>query len=155
MPRMFLTVIAALIALPAWAQSPDFDIRTHPEHGPYITGPDDLPVYGFITRGRGGDGLAPVDSCNERCRTDWPLVAPPGDMPDLAPGLSADLLTVVQHEGQPVVYYNSWALFNFARDTAQGEPNGHAIHSYGGWWALVRPDGSLIRTGVMPGANDD
>jgi predicted lipoprotein with Yx(FWY)xxD motif len=143
-----------LAALPALAAADEFTVAMHSDHGPYLVGPNGMPVYAMITDGRGGDNLAPINSCKQRCQTDWPFVEVPDGEPVAGTGVSQELLSVLESEGRGIAYYDSWALFYFAQEDGFGEPDGHGVHTYGGWWALVRPDGSAIRTGVMPGAND-
>ena len=50
--------------------------------------------------------------------------------------------------------YADQPLFQFHRDILGEAPEGQGIFSYGGWWALVRPDGSLVRSSTMPEHGD-
>ncbi len=154
--RLVMAALAsALLTSPALAQSDDsgFTTRMHPEHGRYIVDPDGRPVYAMITQGEGTDGLSPLRSCKQRCLTDWPFVTA-DDTPAAGPELNREMFDRVSWEGQDVLHYNGWTLFHFAMEDGDEIPDGHAISTYGGWWALMRPDGEPIRTGVMPGANE-
>ncbi|MEY8839648.1 hypothetical protein AB9K41_11535 [Cribrihabitans sp. XS_ASV171] len=145
----------AFLSSPALAQSNDsgFGTRVHPDHGRYIVDPQGRPVYAMITEGEGTDGLSPLRSCKQRCLTDWPFVTA-ADTPKAGARLDQALFDLVSWEGQDVVHYNGWTLFHFAMEDGDDIPDGHAISTYGGWWALVTPEGDPIRTGVMPGANE-
>lgn len=144
----------AMPALSAEHEVAQFSVAEHEEVGAYLVGPNDQPVYGFISlTGKGTDGLPPLESCGEGCREDWPLVTVT-ETPKGGPGLDATLFETVPDGDVLVAVYNAWPLFYFAQEDGVGAPDGHAVHTYGGWWALVRPDGTLLRTGIMPGAND-
>lgn len=152
--RLALALIVLLLAsLPAAAQQdgpPLLDIAVSDENGPYLVSRD-RPVYAFLTQGvRGGDGQPPLVSCKERCLTDWPLVTVPDREVPVAESLSERLVAVLEWEGKLVLHYNSYPLFYYAGDAPGGPPNGHAIHTYGGWWALVDANGEPISSGIVP-----
>jgi len=162
MPCPIRTAVAGLAAVilapPALAQEASaFELASHGEYGLYLTDPAGRPVYAFISeRGTATDGLPSLESCGESCREDWPPVTV-SDTPTGAQSLRADLFGRVSDEvAGEVATYNSWPLFYYAHEDLDTEgPDGHAISTYGGWWALIAPDGEPIRTGVMPGANVD
>jgi hypothetical protein len=45
-------------------------------------------------------------------------------------------------------------MFHYHRDEPGAEPQGQEIHEWGGWWYLVRPDGTPIETGIAPEVPD-
>lgn len=118
-------------------------------HGPHIVGPSGRPLYAFVTDVRAGDDLPALESCKQRCRRDWPPVAI-ADNPEAGEGIDESLISVVATDDLRVLSYNGYPLFYYHEDTGPGEPSGHAIHTYGGWWYLVAPDGEPIVTGILP-----
>jgi predicted lipoprotein with Yx(FWY)xxD motif len=137
---------------PAWAQeAPALSIAETPALGQYLVGPDGRPVYAFVTEEvRGGNDLAPLTACIERCLEDWPLVTLEATDFVVAEGVDPGLAESLEWEGHLVLVYASRELFYYARDAAGEAPEGQELHEWGGWWYLLRPDGSLIRTGVAP-----
>ncbi len=115
------------------------------EYGAYVVGPDGLPVYAFLTSvAMGGDGEDPLDSCNaEACRQHWRLVTVDGEVR----GWTRIWWKPV--DGETLLLYGGHPLFQFYRDAPGEPPQGQAIYSYGGYWALVTPVGGTIRTGPM------
>ena len=93
---------------------------------------------------------APLLSCQERCLEDWPLVTVAGDTVPISDAVSRFLVDTIDWKGENVVVYASNALFYYFRDEPGGEPLGQEVHTWGGWWYLVRPDGELIETGIAP-----
>jgi hypothetical protein len=140
------------MAVPASAQENlALSIAETSEFGRYLVGPDGRPVYAFVTEDvRGGNDLAPRTACIERCLEDWPLVTL--EAPDfvVAEGVDPRLAESLEWEGDLVLVYASRELFYYGRDAEGEAPEGQEQHEWGGWWYLMRPDGSLIRTGVAP-----
>ncbi len=141
--------LTAGLAAAANAQQTTLSIAESGEYGPYVVGPGGAPVYMFLTDAVGGDHLPPLESCDQKCREDWPVVTAEGGLAVTDP-LKADLATTVDWNGQTVAIYNSEPLFRFARDEPGTEPEGHGIHSYGGWWYLVGPDGEALPSSTPP-----
>lgn len=148
--------LAAAILLtmtaPTWAQeAPALSIAETEEYGRYLVGPDGRPVYAFVTQEvRGGNDITPLDACIERCLDDWPLVtlSAPGFF--VAEGIDPELADTVEWKDELVLVYATRALFYYFRDAAGEAPQGQELHEWGGWWYLMRPDGSLVQTGVAP-----
>lgn len=150
---MAVGLICAAGASPAQDRSaPTLSIGESEEHGPIIVGPEGRAVYTFITGGEGGDNQVPLESCNDPCLERWPLLTVEGDV-TVGEGLDPDLAATLEWEDSRVAVYDSRALFLFFRDEPGAEPEGHAISSFGGFWALIAPSGDAIRTGIMPGAD--
>jgi predicted lipoprotein with Yx(FWY)xxD motif len=154
--RFALAAAAALLAQAAVAQeAPVLSIAETEEYGRYLVGPDGRPVYAFVTEDvRGGSEITPIAACIETCLEDWPRVTL--DAPDfaVAEGVDPVLAEPLEWDGELVLVYNSRAMFSFHRDARGAPPQGQALHDWGGWWYLVRPDGRLIRTGVAPDPGD-
>ncbi|WP_131802545.1 hypothetical protein [Yoonia litorea] len=141
-----ITLAATLCASTALAtDGTSLQVAISDEHGPYVEAGNGLPVYMFDTRIGAGDGQTPLDSCNARCLGEWPLVTVDGDLV-VDDEMDSQLAATVMWEGEEVAIYNSNALFYFYRDTAEGEPIGHGIRSFGGRWYLIAPDGTAIST---------
>jgi predicted lipoprotein with Yx(FWY)xxD motif len=147
-----LLALALTTALPLAAEeAPILSIAETEAYGRYLVGPDERPVYAFVTEEvRGGNDIAPLSACIERCLEDWPLVTLETAEFPVAEGVDPELASFVEWEGKRVLVYDSRAMFNFHRDAPGASPQGQELHDWGGWWYLVRPDGSLIRTGVAP-----
>ena len=150
--RRFATALTLIaLAAPAAAQDdPILEVAVSDDYGEYIVARD-RPVYAFVTTGvRGGDDITPLLSCTGRCLEDWPLVTSPADEVPISDEVSRYLVETIDWQGQNVVIYASNALFHYFRDEPGQEPLGQEVHTWGGWWYLVRPDGTLIVTGVGP-----
>lgn len=142
-------VCAALSTQTAWAQEPFLSVAVSDEYGQYIVGPANRPVYAFVTERRAGDDLAALESCNKPCRERWPPAFTAPDFP-VADPLDPELTTTLKDQAGDVAVYNGEPLFYFVMDEAGAEPVGQGIHSFGGWWYLMSPDGAYIDTGITP-----
>ncbi|HBS98416.1 hypothetical protein ACFSDD_20165 [Salipiger marinus] len=149
-----LTGLLALTALPALAQpTPALSLASSEADGTHLVGPDGRPVYAMLTKGSGGDDEDPLASCGASCLQDWPLLVTEGE-PSFGEGIEAALVDTKPWRGVNVLTYADQPLFQFHRDILGEAPEGQGIFSYGGWWALVRPDGSLVRSSTMPEHGD-
>ncbi len=140
---IFAIAVSAAGASAAAAQDLTLSIEESADYGQYITGPEGAPVYMF-TMDTQGNGEQPSISCtSEECLKAWPLVTTDGEV-TVGSGLDEALTGTVDHDGQAVVTYNGWPLYSFARDEADGEPLGQDVHSFGGEWYLLGPQGEKI-----------
>ncbi|MGZ9812665.1 hypothetical protein ACXN5S_19545 [Pseudoroseicyclus sp. H15] len=156
LPFAAAATLAIGAVAPAAAQDegmPDILVAETDELGPYLLGPGGLPVYYFRTTGIGGDDLPPIESCLDPCREEWPLVEV-GDEVTYGTGVDDELIGVRDDGDVRVMTYESRVLFSYAQDEPMQPPQGQAESSYGGWWLLVRPDGSSVMEGVPDGAFD-
>ncbi|SHI84933.1 hypothetical protein [Wenxinia saemankumensis] len=123
------------------------------DYGPIIADGDGRPVYTFETNERAGDGQQPLESCNEVCQVDWPLVPAHGD-PSVSEDLDPALVASLDWQGTEVLVYDSQPLFYFELDAVGESPKGQGNHSYGGWWYLLDPTGAQIDAGIAPDPGD-
>lgn len=154
------TTCAAIAALFGWAgvglaqQQPEtLTLAVSDTYGPYIVGPEGRPVYTMLTKIEAGDDQDPLNSCNEACRDNWPVLSVKDDNIRVGDGLDPDLAATVAWHDMRVPIYADRALFLFHRDSPGKEPEGQGIFSFGGYWALLSPSGEPIRTDAMPEAN--
>ncbi|MGK7752749.1 MULTISPECIES: hypothetical protein [unclassified Roseovarius] len=164
MPRFILVALLASTLAPAALASdapdekePFFSVANDEDIGPYIVGPNGRAVYMFDTQTRGGDGLPPLESCGPRCREAWPpLVVAPVTTKNLSvsDGLDPNLAGSVTDGDKLVASYNGHPLFYFNREGESEGPSGHGIHTHGGWWIALAPNGNAIRTGTIPSETD-
>lgn len=147
--RPFAAAMLLFASAFAATAAPTLSTAVHEEYGVYITGPDGRPVYTFVTSERGGDDLAPLKSCDTPCRLRWPLVFSEDDV-TVDDHLSSDLAGTAEDSEGKVVTYANQPLFYFYDDVPGGAPQGQGIHSFGGWWYLLTPDGAHIDTGITP-----
>ncbi|SFH26485.1 Secreted repeat of unknown function [Palleronia marisminoris] len=140
-----LPVVAAVLsASAAMAQdAATLSVEQSADYGQYIVGPEGKPVYMFTTDTQ-GDGGEPAISCtSEPCLDAWPLVTADGEV-TVGPDLDESLAGTFSYEGQTVVTYNGWPLYTFARDEAGQPPQGQDVHSFGGEWYLLGPEGEKL-----------
>jgi predicted lipoprotein with Yx(FWY)xxD motif len=168
MPRAhFAALLAAALAPSALsAQEPFFSVAQDDAVGSYLVGPGGRPVYIFDTSARGGDFLPPLESCGPRCREAWPPVFVSPDTNLVVPdALDPELTGMVpdderigtasdQDDPRMVASYGGEPLFYYAREDEGPGPSGHGIHTHGGWWIALAPDGAPIITGSIPDSGD-
>ena len=148
--HIFITALCtAAVAASGAAAAPFLSVASSEEYGEYIVGPDGRPVYAFVTEVSGGDDIPALESCHEPCRERWPPVFVDGDF-TVAEPLNPDLAASLRDEAGDVAVYNSEPLFYFAMDRPGEEPEGQSIHSFGGWWYLMTPEGDYIEAGITP-----
>ncbi len=137
-------VATALSSSAAVAQdSLTLSVEQSADYGQYIVGPKGRPVYMFTTDSQ-GDGNEPTISCtSQECLDAWPLVTTEGEV-TVGSKLDEALAGTFSYDGQTVVTYNGWLLYTFARDEAGQPPQGQDVHSFGGEWYLLGPQGEMI-----------
>ena len=147
-----ILALTLAFAAPAEAQAvPALSIASTNDFGPYLVGPDGRPVYAFVTEDvRGGNEITPLLACRNRCLEDWPLATVPEPDFLVAEGIDPFLAEPLEWMGELILVYDTKALFYYFRDEPGAPPQGQEIHEWGGWWYLMRPDGTLIRTGIAP-----
>ena len=149
--RLVPALIACLLPLAAGAQT--LTLMETDDYGTVLAGPEGQPVYVFKTDTRAGDGITPIESCGPNCLVDWPLVEAPDEI-TVGEGLDAELATRISWEGQEVLVYDSQPLYGYVNDADEDQPTGQSVHEHGGWWYLVRADGSAVVDGIAPDPNE-
>lgn len=146
---LVLTLSAALPQMASSQEEPLLSAANSEEHGAYIVGSDNRPVYAFVTTGPAGDGLPPLESCGPSCLHRWPHVTAEDGEVTVGENLDQSLATTVEWEGKTLAVYDSLNLFYFALDTPGEDPAGQGIHTFGGEWFLIAPSGEIIETPEM------
>lgn len=123
------------------------------QHGRYLVGPEGRPLYALLTERRAGDDLDPLESCEETCRDRWPLVVVENGL-EAGDGLDPELLSTREVDNQKVAFVGEQPVFLFHRDHRGGEPQGHGVFSFGGYWALIRPSGEPVLDEAIPEVTD-
>ncbi|AJE49070.1 hypothetical protein [Celeribacter indicus] len=149
-----LLLTAALGAQAVQAQEQDqsrdtLALAATEDQGTYLVGPDGRPVYIMITEHGAGDDLDPLQSCEEQCRVEWPVVTIDDDI-TTGEGVESDLADTVEWRGEQALTYRGQPLFYFYRDSAGEAPEGQGIFSHGGHWALLAPDGTPFEDEIAP-----
>jgi len=111
-------------------------VRSHPDHGEVLVGPDGLTLYMFDqdTQGEGSS------TCSGGCAETWPPLT--ADDPTAGDGVTAELTTFEREDGSTQVAANGWPLYYYATDTEPGDASGQGVGDV--WWVLA-PDGTPIR----------
>ncbi len=123
----------------AVAHHPYTVIVFHTVKGPLLAdGKTDYTLYEFNS------------TCNAVCLTIWPaLTVPAGETPKAGPGVRVMLGTETDADGQTQVTADGFPLYLYSGDHAPGQVNGQAVHSFGGTWQAVRPNGALLPLPVV------
>ncbi|ALG92358.1 MULTISPECIES: COG4315 family predicted lipoprotein [Actibacterium] len=147
---LFAAMAACGTALAAQdAGAPTLTLAASEEFGPYVLGPDGRPVYAMLTELKIGDGQDALQSCEVTCRDNWPVLIVDGDV-TVGDGLDAAMADTLDWRGRKVAQYGDQPLFQFYRDQPGEEPQGQGVFSFGGYWALLTPEGKTLRTDTMP-----
>lgn len=115
-------------------------IRTtsHDPYGEYLVNREEQVLYVFTPDSAG------EPTCYEDCAQAWPPYLSPMDDPLADESLEQDLLgTVERRDGRHQVTWAGWPLYFYAQDRSDA-PTGQDVHSHGGEWYLMGPDGRMI-----------
>ena len=117
-------------------------VRSHPELGEILVGPDGRTLYMFDpdTRGSG------ASSCSGSCAEAWPPLTVDGE-PTQGDGVTAELTTFERDGGETQVAAGGWPLYYYVDDAGPGDANGQGVN--GVWWVLG-PDGTPKRSESTP-----
>lgn len=89
-------------------------------------------------------------TCTGRCAGAWPpLAVVKNARPTAGPGVRRSLLGTVSDPEDPmlrVVTYNGWPLYGYGQDAYAGDANGQGLNVDGGYWYVLRPSGSMVRS---------
>lgn len=115
-------------------------IESNSQYGQYLVDGKGNSLYVFTSDKHG------TSSCSGACARAWPPLTTTSTPEAAAPSLDASKLgTITRRDGTKQVTFNGKPLYRHARDTAANEVRGQGMHSFGGEWALVAPDGSMIK----------
>lgn len=111
--------------------TPTVAVRSHPQYGEVLVGPDGMTLYTF-ERDEAG-----VGSCVRGCARNWPPLVVEGGVLAADP-LSAELATIERSEPERrrQVTYRGRPLYYWSRDEAPGDVKGHGI---GDAWFVATP----------------
>ncbi|MFP4005084.1 MAG: hypothetical protein ACLFV8_15030 [Alphaproteobacteria bacterium] len=114
-------------------------------YGNYVADGGGRSLYMF-TPDKPGKGRQEARSvCYDACAEAWPPVLAK-DLPRVSGKLDKKLLgTTKRKDGSTQVTYGGWPLYYYVGDRGTGQIAGQDIHSFGGGWYLVSPDGSVIK----------
>ncbi len=90
-------------------------------------------------------------TCHDQCAGTWPpLFTASGGTAAVAGGARADLVAADDDQGHRVVTYGGWPLYTYLPDRP-GHATGQAIDLNGGYWYVLRADGTpLVPAGQPP-----
>lgn len=138
--------LAALMlsAVPAFAEdAATVKVSESQEYGKYLTDADGRALYLFTADTQGeGEAKAEV-SCSGECLQAWPPLYTAGE-PQAGDMVDAAKLDTIEHDGKMMVTYSGWPLYYFVKDAGPGQTTGQDVHSYGGEWYLVSPEGEKV-----------
>ncbi|MGH3743681.1 MAG: COG4315 family predicted lipoprotein [Mycobacteriales bacterium] len=85
-------------------------------------------------------------TCTGTCAGTWPpLKTADGKPAHAGPGVQATLLGADPSPGGgTVVTYDRWPLYTYAADINPGDVVGQALDLNGGYWYVMRPDGTPV-----------
>ncbi|WP_404381143.1 hypothetical protein [Caenispirillum salinarum] len=142
-------VLAMPMALPAGAQAQDGSATVTTasseeyEQG-YLATRDGRALYMFTLDQRGQGDSAAVSHCDNACAEAWPPLLSDG-VPEAGAGVRDGLLGTIQRPGGTQVTYAGWPLYRYFRDQSDDfQTHGQALETHGGYWYLLRPDGTVI-----------
>jgi predicted lipoprotein with Yx(FWY)xxD motif len=115
-------------------------VRREAPYGEFLTDQQGRALYLFTP-----DEEARASTCYEACAAAWPPVLtqmqPEAAHPEVKGG---ELGTVRRADGTLQVTYNGWPLYYYVQDAQPGQVTGQDVHSFGGEWYLLSPEGDKI-----------
>jgi predicted lipoprotein with Yx(FWY)xxD motif len=127
-------------AEPAEMNGVQLDVAQQEPYGAYLTDAEGRTLYLFTA-----DTQGQSSACYDACADAWPPLLADNEPSVAAPSLDAALLgTIERRDGSMQVTYNGWPLYYYQRDEGAGQVTGQDIHSFGGEWYLVSPQGETI-----------
>lgn len=113
-----------------------------------LVGNRELPLYIFLP-----DDRRQV-TCMSLCAASWPPVYARGQKIAAGGGAKASLLRSDRDPtGGRVVTYNGWPLYTYRDDTQPGKAEGQGVDLDGGYWYLLRPNGTPVVPNGLPAPN--
>ena len=139
-----------LVGTLAWAQDVTVQVAQSEEYGAYLTDAQGRTLYLFVdeeTEEQGPEqmteGVREVAAdCDEECLKAWPAFT--AETVQAGEGINPELLYTTTVGDRTQVVYNGWPLYYFVRDEEPGQINGQDVHSFGGEWYIVSPEGTEV-----------
>jgi predicted lipoprotein with Yx(FWY)xxD motif len=122
----------------ASGDGPTVAVRSHPDLGDVLVGPDGLTLYMFD---QDTEGEA-ASSCSGGCADIWPPLTVDGSA-SAGDAVTAPLETFEREDGSTQVMAGGWPLYYYASDSEPGDVTGHGSNDV--WWVLD-PDGEPVRS---------
>jgi predicted lipoprotein with Yx(FWY)xxD motif len=101
--------------------------------GTILTNAQGGTLYYFLPE-RGGK----IVCSSSACTTYWPPSLTAGGNPTGGAGVTGQLGVVMRGGGDQITY-NTWPLYTFAGDKAQGQTTGQGVVGFGGKWQVATP----------------
>ena len=125
---------------PAAMEGTQVGVAQEEPYATFLADVDGRPLYLFTA-----DTQGQSSACYDECATAWPPLLTTSDPRAAAPAVEASMLgTVERRDGSMQVTYNGWPLYYYQQDPGSGEVTGQDVHSFGGEWYLVSPEGATI-----------
>lgn len=146
-----LSAVLAAAAPAALAQSGpdgsgDLKVASNDEYDAFVATADDRPLYMFSADTRATADAPAASACTDACAEAWPPLLAGDGAPTAGKGLDPALVgTVERRDGSRQVTYAGWPLYRYFRDERPAfDTHGQDLHTHGGEWYLLRPDGERI-----------
>ena len=93
-------------------------------------------------------------TCVGACAAVWPPLKLPKGARAVASGAAKASLLGSDRDpaGGRVVTYNGWPLYTYVVDVSAGQAKGQALKLNGGYWYVLSPAGTVIRTKLSGGS---
>lgn len=121
-------------------------VRSHPELGDLLVGPDEMTLYNFDADTQG----EAESDCYDDCADSWPPLTVQ-DTSTAGEDVAADLTTFERDDGTMQLAANGWPLYYFAGDDEPGDTEGQGVNDV--WWVL-QADGTPMRADDEPAEDD-
>jgi predicted lipoprotein with Yx(FWY)xxD motif len=145
----FAAAAPAVVAKPTAARTTVVRVSTRklPKLGVVLVDSRGRTLYMFVP-----DKRSKV-TCVGGCAVVWPPVKLTSAAKPAASGLAK--LALLGSDRNPaggrVVTYDKWPLYTYVADTAPGQAKGQALNLNGGFWYVLSPAGTVIRTKTTTG----
>lgn len=109
-------------------------------YGKFLADAEGRALYLFTA-----DTQGESSACYDACAEAWPPLLTTGEPTAVAPAVDTSMIgTIERRDGVRQVTYNGWPLYYYSKDEGAGKATGQDIHSFGGEWYLVSPQGTQI-----------
>lgn len=120
------------------ANEVEIAVEQQSKYGQYLVDDNGRTLYLFTPDSAG------QSNCYDKCAEMWPPVL--AENPAIADtALNSSMLgTIKRDDGAMQATYNGWPLYYFVKDEGASEIKGQDIHSFGGEWYIISPQGTLV-----------